>query len=280
MSRQTNYVLELSAGLTISMHLNKSHGEKIARRQTYTIDGVVHEVRTVKTVTVDDTKPTELEHIIKIIPWNEVQSAFSYVDEETGEAKLLTLDDSDTCKIFQKSDRMKGLGFVKGHVIAPHMFSGDHYFLSPRADNKTKKVSVNDQQAYTVLATALADRQHMFVSKFVSGDREKYGVIYVANDTLMLSVLIHSNYQREPTVIPKLEIPNVKDYARKLIDKCPFEFVPEALEDLYERALGEYIEQIKVAHKGDGGKTDAPKLKVRIRPERVSDFISQLDSLL
>lgn len=286
MSRQKKFKVKI-ATLDFSAYISKSRGEQMPMCQTYTSDGLTHQVRTVKVVTVDDAKPTELSDILKIIPWNDVQSAYPYVDEETGENKLLPLDDKDVCKIFEKSDYMQGMGFVRAHQITPNMFSGDHYYLCPSADSKTKKVSLSDQQAYTILLTALSDGAHMYVTTFVSGDREKYAAIYVANDALMISVLIHSTYQRDPPAIPKLAIPNVHEYGKKLIAKCPYDFVAGNLEDLYEKRLGEHIEELKrLAQERAQAPGEVPmaeqgtKIKARLRPAvKADDFLSKLDSL-
>ena len=280
MSRQTNYELKLNKdGLSFPVCLNKSFGAQISFRQTFTDeDGTVHEVRTLKAVTVDDAKPTEVSHIKRIVPWN-VDTSYPYIDEETGEQKLLPLDDKAKCKMFQKSDSLTGMGFLDSKKIPPKMFSGDHYYLCPKADSKTKTIPVSHQQGYSLLHAALSDGLHMFLCKFISGDREKFGAIYVADGSLMLSILIHNNYQREPTPFPILDIPNVKEYASKLVAKLPLEYNPEELCDRYEQSLCEYIEELKATHTHAPVPSTKLKLKPKFQFKAANDFLSQLDDL-
>ena len=102
MSRQTKFTLKFpKGGLTVKVTIAKSSEGKTTLRQTY-IDakGENRQVRTVKVLAKDDVKPSSVEDIEQVVPWNQVQSSFPYHDEDTDQEVLLPLDDRTKCQVF------------------------------------------------------------------------------------------------------------------------------------------------------------------------------------
>ena len=117
----------------------------------------------------------------------------------------------------------------------------------------------------------------MFMVKFISGDREKYGVLYPVGDGLMMSTIIHHNYQRSAPMVPKVTLPKAKEHSRKMLSAFELPtFMPDITEDRYEEALLAYIEELKRV--ANGGKA-----KMKARPKKPvsyeEDFFSALDAL-
>jgi hypothetical protein len=279
MSRQTKFIMKFpKGGLTVKIAIGKSNEPKTTLRQTYVDDsGVNRQVRTVKVLAKDDVKPSSVADIEQVIPWNQVQSSFPYHDEDTDREMLLPLDDKTRCKVFSKSDYMNGVGFVRQCEITPNMYAGDHYFVKVQVDSKSKKSAAGDVQGYSLLYFTLCQHEKMFMVKFISGDREKYGVLYPVGDSLMMSTIIHHNYQRSAPTVPKVALPKAKEHSRKMLSAFELAtFMPAMTEDRYEDALLGYIEELKRIAKG--GKA---KMKARTK-QPVSydeDFFSQLDAL-
>ena len=279
MSRQTKFTVKFpKGGLTVKISIQKSSEAKTTLRQTFVDDsGVNRQVRTVKVLAKDDVKPTSVSDIEKVIPWNAVQSSFPYHDEDTDQEVLLPLDDRTRCQVFSKSEYMNGVGFVDQSQITPNMYAGDHYFVKVQVDSKTKKSAAGDVQGYSLLYFTLSQHSKMFMVKFISGDREKYGVLYPVGDGLMMSTIIHHNYQRSAPAVPKVALPKAKEHSRKMLTAFELPtFMPDITEDRYEEALLAYIEELKRIAKGG-------KAKMRARPKKPvsyeEDFFSQLDAL-
>jgi non-homologous end joining protein Ku len=283
MSRQTKFDLTFpQGGLSVKVGISKSSDAKTGLRQTYEDEaGDNRQVRTAKVLTIDDVKPQSLEDIEKVIPWNAVQSSFPYRDEEDGQERLLKLDDKAQCQLFKKSNRMNVVGILDQTAVTPNMYSGDHYFLTIQVDSKSKKAEKIDQQGYSLIFYILAECEKVVLVKFVSGDREKFGVIYRVGDGLMLSVLIHSNYQREAPEVERLPMPKVmaKAHSEKMLAMFALRRLDaDTMMDKYEDSLKAYIEDLKVIAKG--GKIKAKtKFKSKSPVSYDLDFFSQLDSL-
>lgn len=264
--------------MSIGIQLQKSFEGKTGLKQTFVDSaGVNRQVRTIKALTVDDVKPSTLADVEEVISWSDVQSSYAYKDEDTGEAMLLHLDDKTVAKIFKKSEVMMSLGFVDRDEITPDMFAGDHYFVTIQVDSKTKTSNTSSNQGYSLLFFILKEHRKMFLVQFISGDREKFAVIYAVGDGLKMSTIIHSNYQREAPTVSRIPMPNAKSHAEKLIKACNItRFDPSVTNDMYEDSLLKYIDEKKKEVKGG-------KLKVRAKARSpVSyevDFFSQLDAL-
>lgn len=289
MSRQTKYTIIFTkdglviGGLSVKINLKKSFEAKTGLRQTYVENGENRPVRTVKVLAKEDVKPKELEDVEKVIAWNAVQSSAEYRDTETGEVKLLPLDDMTRCKMFKKSENMKALGLVSCKSIHPYMYTGDHYFVGIQCEGKSKKAAAADEQGYSLLYALLAEYEKMLLVQFVSGEREKYAVIYQAGDGLMMSLLIHNNYQREAPAVTRVPIPKLKEFAAKMLKLLDMrKFNAEVTDDKYEDALIRYIEEERKA-KEDAANGVKPKSKTIPRKREVKsldmDFFSQLEAL-
>jgi hypothetical protein len=278
MSRQTKFTMKFpKGGLTVKIAIQKSSEGKTSLRQTYVDDaGENREVRTVKVLAKDDVKPTSVADIEQVIPWNQVQSSFPYHDEDTDCEILLPLDEKTRCQVFSKSEYMNGVGFVNKCKITPNMYAGDHYFVKVQPEGKSKKCAAGDVQGYSLLYFTLSQHDKMFIVKFISGDREKYGVLYPVGDSLMMSTIIHHNYQRSAPLVPKVALPKAKEHSHKMLSAFEIPtFMPAMTKDRYEDTLIGYIEELKRISKGG-------KVKMKVKTKNLvsydEDFFSQLDA--
>lgn len=274
MSRQTKFTLKFPKGLTIRIRINKSTEAQTGFKSTYK----GRQIRMVKVLAKDDIKPKQVSDIEEIIPWNDTVPAYSYQDEETGEAKLLYLDEKAKCAIFKKSEFMNGVGFIDVAEITPNMYAGDHYFIDVQKESKAKTAAESDVQGYSMLFYILKEHKKMFLTKFVSGDREKFAVIYAVGDGLMLSTIIHQNYQRPPPTVSRIPLPKAKDRAAKMLAAFSLRrFDPATTNDIYEETIEKYIEALKEVSK-DGKIKIKSKFKIPVATYN-DDFFSQLDAL-
>jgi non-homologous end joining protein Ku len=249
MSRQTNFTLKFKAGLELDVSLAKSFGEKIGCVQTKMHNGKNKQVRTVKVVPKEQDgepiKPVKVDDIDEVIGWTDVESSYRFKDEE-GKERLLPMDKKAIDAIFTKGKPMTVVGFVEPDRITPNMYSGDHYFFSVKVDSKTKKPAESDVKAYSLMYYILSERNHVILTKFVSGDREKFAVIYCVGDGLMLSILIHHNYQRPAPQVKRVPLPKAEDHATKMLKIFKIlRFDYATLVDRYEEQVRAYIESLK-----------------------------------
>lgn len=275
MSRQTKFTVKYPKGnLTFKISIAKTTEAQTGFKSTYE----ERQIRMVKVLAVDDVKPKEVNDIEKIVPWMETVPAYPYQDEDTGAQKLLYLDEKAKCVIFNKSEYMNGIGFIDAKEITPNMYSGDHYFVKVQTDSKSKVAADSDIQGYSLMYYILKEHNKMFLTKFVSGDREKFAVIYACGDLLMLSIIIHNNYQRTPPVVSRIPLPKAKAHADKMLAAFSLRrFDPSITADKYEENIQRYIDELKTVAKG--GKL---KIKARLKPpvaDYADDFFSQLDAL-
>jgi len=276
MSQQTKYALKFPKGnlppLKISIQTSKE--SKTGFKSTYK----GREIRMVKILAKDDAKPNSVSDIEEIVPWTQTVQAYPWTDDESGEEKLLILDDKTKCKMFEKSEFMGGIGFIDRDEIAPNRFSGDHYFVKPQTDSKTKKAADSDVQIYSLKFYLLNENNKMFMTKFVSGDREKYAVMYANGDGIMMSILIHDNYVRTAPSVSRIPLPKAKERADKMLAAFSLRrFDPAITVDRFEDNIQKYIDQLKLVAKG-GKLPLRPKLKSMISVAG-ADFFDALDAL-
>lgn len=279
MSRQTKFEIELIPGnaqLRVSVQLEKStDDQRISFKSTYD----KRPIRMIKVLIRDDEeKPTAVADIEKIVPWNGTVSAYAYQDEETGGKKLVYLEEKDKCSIFKQSNLMKTISIINAEEVTPNMYAGNHYFVELQKGNKSKVPAQTDQQGYSLLYFILNDYKKMLLVKFVSGDREKFAVIYPVGNILMLSTIIHYNYQRQAPNVSRIPLPKAKAHAEALIAKLSQRrFDYSVATDKYHEALTAYIEQLKNADKGGKVKI-IPRIKKQF-PVDENDFFSAMDAL-
>ena len=284
MSRRTKYVLKLSKfGIQLKISIGKSYDEKTGFTQTYpdandpTINRVV---RTIKVVTADGIKPADISDIEVIVPWTEVQNSFVYHDED-GKEQLFTVDHELIGKIYLASEVMSSMGFIDSDKISPCDYDGNHYFITVQSDSKTKITDSNDIKAYSTLYyIASTMKQHLLV-KFVSGDREKIATIYAHKGCLMLSTLLHSNYQRMVPEVEKGDLPfNIEQLAKKLVQSQHLNMFPiEDTCDKYEERIRDYIRTVREeAIKGKKAGFKITLKPIAIKPV-ADDFFSMLENL-
>lgn len=277
MSRQTKFTLMFPKGLlSFKISLWKSTDAQTGFSSTYE----ERQIRMLKVLAKNDAKPKDISDIEKIVPCSETVPAYSYKDEETGEAKLLFLDEKVKCSIYKKSEYMTGIGFLDANVITPNMYAGDHYFIQVQKESKAPTAAEADVQGYSLLYYLLDTHKKVFLTKFVSGDREKFSIIYAVGDGLMLSTLIHNNYQREPPTVSRIPLPKAEAHAAKLIEKFSLrEFDPSTTNDMYEQSIIRYIEELKrIAKSGATGKVKVT-VKAPAAVAKCEDFFDKLDAL-
>ena len=279
MSRQTKFTLKFpKGGLSLKVSLQKAYEAKTSFRQTFVdADGVNRTVRTIKVLVQEDNKPKSLEELDQIVPWGQVEKSYPYRDED-GRERLLPIDTKVTGKLYSKSDVMSIVGFLDASSVSPRMYDGNHYFLKIQADSKTKETHRVDRQAYTLIHYIISEYNKLILVKFVSGDREKFAIIYREGGGLMLSTVLHETYQREAPETEREKLTDAKKYAEKLIATFSIRGLdPAELQDNYELMLQNYIEEERERIRS-GVRTKArPKPKSPVTLEE--DFFAQIESL-
>lgn len=244
-------------------------------------NGQVHRVNTIRVVPKETgVRPTAPDQIHSVLGWMEPESGYEYVDADSGESKILAVDKTVLDKLFPKSDKIKVECFLPQEQISFADMMGDHYYLTPRVDSKTKTSNPTDVQGYALLLWVLRERKQVILVKFISGSREKVGIIYVRGNMLMLSTIIHSTYQRaEPPnvgidLVRQVTIDRPEMLADKLVKKLGAgKLDPTKTEDIYENQLRHYIEELKTA----GGKPVKTKLVPQIpAAANIFDLISNM----
>jgi non-homologous end joining protein Ku len=243
MSRQEKFELKFpSGGLTVHIRIKKATEAKESFCQT--VEG--RPVRTVRILAKDDVKANSVEDIEKVLPWFGGDSTYKYHDED-GLEQMLIIDKTIMDKLFMKSATMTIIGFIDQRAISPRMYDGYHYFMELQVDSKSKTTSINDRQAYSILHGVCVIENKCILVKYVSGDREKFATVYPDGDKLMMSNIIHQNYQREGSEIIREQIPDVAQYAKALLSKFALrELDKNILFDQYELKLKEYITSLKL----------------------------------
>ncbi len=278
MSRQTKFTLTFRGGaLQVKVGLIKSFDAPVGLKSTY---GGGRAIRMVKILTKDNAPATCIEDIEMIVPWSDTVPAFPYVDDETGESKLLIMDEKTQCSIFKKSEFMNAMGFIDAAEVTPNMFTGDHYFVNLQKESKAPAPAEGDVQAYSLLFYLLKEHKRMLLINFISGEREKFGVMHAVGDGVMLSVIIHHNYQRSAPKVSRIPLPKAEAHAAKMLSAFSLRrFDPITTSDKYEENIRAYIEQLKEHAKSSdsGGKVKAKMKTVQV--QQTNDFFSRLEAL-
>jgi len=265
--------------------LEKAFSQHMTFNQTYVDENdVARRVRTVKVLTYDDVSPSSVDEIEQVIPWAEVESAHTYRDENGMEQRMLITKDIKGM-MYPDSDIMTAMGFIEG-AVAPRMFNGDHYFISIQTigTGKSKSTAKSDRDAYKLIHHIISTRDCVLLVKFVSGEREKYGVIHANDQILMLSILIHDTYQR---AAPDLKLDDsissevLDSMADKVLSKLTI--VPPQLKDEYEDALANTLEKEKKRLEDErNGVPTKPKKSTSSKPAYKGpddDFMSTINKL-
>lgn len=273
----------LNGQLPIKVRISKAFEEKTSFCLTYPDDaGETRSVRTVRVIAANDVSPKSVEDIEKVVPWTQAQRSYEYCNEE-GVRCLLPVDEYLT-KMNTKSETMTILGIVDASSITPRMYDGNHYFLSVQVDSKSKKSGKADRQGYTLLHYICTEERKNVLVKFLSGEREKFAVIYADGEGLMMSLLLHSTYQRDAPEHELEVMSNPAPLAAKLIKAFGLRSVdPDMIEDTYESTLKGYLEELQELAQEEA-KTDGPvpkgkpvlKKKIIADPD---DFFAQVDLL-
>lgn len=298
MSRQTNFDLKAPAGgLTVKIVLQKTTDECMSFTQTYPDEetGQPRQVRTAKVLAINDVTPRSLEDVERVIPWNSVQKSHSYRDAD-GVPQLMCVEEALKGKVFTKSSVMAIVGILDASQIRPRMYDGSHYFLNVQSDSKTKSAAKIDRQGYGLYYYLCRNYEKVIFVKFISGEREKFAVIYADDECLMLSILIHETYQRAPpevTMEPVASEASGNAAAEKLIKIFSLpELDPDMLQDSYELWIKQYLEEMRElqqeaaedtsgAASGSGSSGGARVLpKLRVQPVSLDDdFLAQIGKL-
>lgn len=288
MSRATKYTLELTLPngqkMKGGIKIGKSTDAPTSFTQTYpdpqqaSVAGAepdARRVRTAKVLTSGDIIPKKKGDIEKVIAWGDVQT--SYVHRHADGETYLTVDKKVRGDIFKRSTRMTGMGFVPSSEFAPHMFVGSHYFMTPQIERKAKAPDEADHKFYTILYNTLAKHPLSLLVKFVSGDREKYAVIYHHGEILMMSILIHTNYQRPAPQVQLMQVDQKKLdlMSAKVAKALAIQLELEKLVDVYESLLIEYIEKLKHAHRTGVKPTVTPRVVAK-DPDDLFDMLDDL----
>jgi hypothetical protein len=281
MSRQTKYHLKIGPRFSLKIALAKSFDTVSGFKQGKDMnDGEGPRVlKSVRVLAVDDAKPRTREDIEHIIDWGDIESFFPYRQSD-GEIKLLKIDKTLVSKLFKNSDIMRVLNILSLNAISPKMVSGSHYFVNLQVDKKTRSFDEREHKLYTIIFSGLEASELCLLVKFISGEREKYAIIYPDNGILMMSLLIHSTYQRDTPEFSLYGIDDPARYSTKLFNSLGdvLSHVDEdTLVDNYEKKIRTYIEDEKA--RADSGKPVPPKIKLK-ETTHVSMERDILDELL
>lgn len=275
MSRQTKFELLLSTGIKCQISLHKSF--EAATGFSRGKDG--RPVRMINVIAVDDATPKTKDDIESVVPWDEIETYYSYRDAETGETKLMPIDKKALQAMFKNSNAMQMIGILNTSAIKPHMFDDAHYFVNVQRDSKTKTVLGPDQKVYSIIYQYLLDMDKYMLVKFISNSREKFAVIYAdpLSAGLRMSILIHSTYQRERDMSCLCEIPSALDLGKRLLkDKLMRSLAEDMIRDDYEEKLRSYIEKMKE------GDPEPGKIMVSLKPRTteidILDLIAAMPS--
>lgn len=275
MSRQTKFELLLSTGIKCQIALHKSFEAPTG----FTRGKEGRPVRMINVVAVDDATPKTVEDIEHVVPWDELETYFSYRDAETGETKLMPIDKKALQAMFKNSNAMQMIGILDTTAIRPHMFDDAHYFVNVQRDSKTKTILGPDQKVYSIIYEYLQSMNKYMLVKFISNSREKFGVIYSdpASDGLRLSLLIHSTYQRERELSCLCDIPSAVELGQKLFKgKLMRGLTAEDIHDDYEEKLRTYIDERKSDSTGESASKILVTLKPRTAEVDILDLIASL----
>lgn len=279
MSRQRKFNLRFKAGLSFSITIAKAFGEQQGLKQTKVHEGKNKQVRTVKVIPKEvegePVKPISVDDIDEVIGWTDVESSYEYTAED-GEKVLLPMDKKALESMFSKSEYMTAIGFIAASNIKPRMYSGNHYFVTPQVDRKERRAKPSDVKAYSLVHAVLSSDDLVLLVKFVSGDREKFAAISADGDVLMMSLLIHSNYQREPPAVDLTAV--APAHIAKMKEKFSMRrFNPGDYDDRYEEQVQAYIEELK-----EEERTGKKRVRARPRVAQVpadDDFLAILDGM-
>jgi non-homologous end joining protein Ku len=239
MSRSTKYILSFKKGLKLPIGLHKATEEKTGL--TLGKDG--RKVRTVRVISRDDATPTDISEIERVVPWTETENYFPVRTEE-GDIRLIEVDKKMISSLFDKSDVMSVNGVIGLEKLSPRMYDGYHYHISCQFEKKSKAVPGNDEKLYTVIHAWLQEYNKALLVKFLTSGREKFAVIYPDAEGLMMSILIHSNYQRERLSSNLIPIEDPVQYGDRLLGPIGLEDIdPDSIIDEYEETLKRYIEE-------------------------------------
>jgi non-homologous end joining protein Ku len=278
-----NYTLKLGkCGLQFKIALTKSYDDKTGFTQTYPDPedpSIYRCVRTIKVLTKDSVRPADVKDIRMVVPWTEVKTSFTYMGED-GTEKLLPLDHEVIGKIYAASENMTSMGFIDRSEVAPCDYDGSHYFITVQKDSKAKTPDANDIKAYSTVYYICKNLKQCLLVNFVSGDREKAAVIYAHKDGLMLSILLHTNYQRKAPEVSQPELPsNIEALANKLVSVQKLACLPEdKLTDKYEERIKQYLQAAREQMRTSS--THPHKITLKAAPKPLdNDFFSLLAGL-
>ena len=201
MGFRTNIVFKFEniPGLSFKCSLQKTFDEK-----TNLISGAIDEtntvrpIRMIKVLAVSDVKPSSIEDIQTVLPWQNLQF-FKSVDEDTGEIKLLKITKDLISKLHYDSDENYIIiDEISNETITSKMFSGKHYFVKCRKEKRGTStiISEDNLKLYNMIYLQLKNRKTSFVVKFVSFRKLQYCLLQADETGLFISVLIFNTFQR------------------------------------------------------------------------------------
>lgn len=257
MGFRTNIVFKFEniPGLSFKCSLQKTFDEK-----TSLISGAIDEtntvrpIKTIKVLAVSDVKPSSIEDIQTVLPWNNLQF-FKSIDEDTGETKLLKITKDILLKLKYDSDENYIIiDEISNETITSKMFNGKHYFVKCRKEKRGAStiISEDNLKLYNMIYLQLKDRKTSFVVKFVSFKKLQYCLLQADETGLFISVLIFNTFQRikEQNDIITLDSKD-EERSGKIFKKFKTLTIFPILEDIYEIKLREIIKKIKKGEKFD-----------------------------
>lgn len=285
MSRKRHYSLNLKGLPGINISISKTTDTATGFKMTWQ-DPDTKETRRVNTLRVvaneEGMRPKKVVDIKKVLEWNEPDRSFEYRDE-SGAVKLLPIDKSVMDKLFTSTDKMCAVGFLPSKQFSPMDYNGSHYFITPKVDSKVKVPAPNDVKGWQLLYEIMNNHDQVLLVSFIDGERRKFANLYARGDLIMLSILIHSTYQRAAPAPPtKVAVDDIGEKAKKVLSKFSLErYNPEDTRDIFEEQLNQIIERRKEEERARiEGRVLPTKIKVQIKPvPAADDFFAMVDEL-
>lgn len=262
-------------GLSFKCSLQKTQNEKTRFVTGIVQDDTVRPVRMGKFLTKDDVKPNKTTDIETMIAWNAPESFYKYLDEESGESKLLKISKELLAHIQFLSDEIyEILDEIQLSGIRSTSYNGKHYFLKVRREKRGSSYQLNpdDLKMYNLIYIGLLERKTGLLIRYTSYGRQAYAIMQADENGLFLSGLIHDTYQREREVkdVKSLSAEDITR-SRKLFGK--FETKPSlpVLIDEYEQRLNELIKKLKT-----GEHVESTMTKIEIKSSSMTDLLDAL----
>lgn len=227
----------------------------------------------------DDCRPLNLESVDRVVQNSDLVTHFVTKDE-SGDTVRIPIDKNRVKSLFPNSSEIKVESMIPLNSVKPRMYDGFHYHVQLRTPRKNEPADRHGRPFYTITFEYLEKYEMALLVSYVNFNRPKFAVIYSdSSEGLMLSNLIHSNYQRE---LPKPRLDSIKNYLErgvKIFSRFETDEIEyESLHDNYELKIKEHIDNAWLAFQdGSDLSHTIPDKSEKSSELDVLDLIDSLD---